>query len=509
VGSAPVHQRATPFRFARLRFGQAVDVAKRIRRSRLLDVDLLRRIESRSLVRAFGDGSRESGFPRVDPTLPAGADRLPQIRHVVVLMMENHSYDNYFGLLERGDGFPRDAAGRPRAMNPASDGRNIGAYHLATTEQIRALPNQSWESSHTQWNGGANDGFVRNVELLARELGVPPTTDVTDIGMGYWTDRDLPFYNALARTFPVADRWFASCLGPTIPNRRFLVAGTANGLATDHVGRTFDKPRAGTMFDLLSRHNISWTNYHAASGWRVALSRVFGLPGLRGRGTARLSPASERRLEVLVHELESNLQFTADAFPLSMVRHLLHIRPIKRFFRDASAGRLPAVTVVDPSFVDFSEENPQDIRRGERFAGTVIDAVMRGPGWPATCLIWLYDEHGGYFDHVAPPPAVEPDDVPPEVDDESARYDRYGFRVPAVIVSPYARPEFVLHDVHDHTSILRLIETKWNLPALTARDASANDLLAALDLVGPPAFAEPPALQRPALGLAAPPRYEF
>ncbi|MBV8952395.1 MAG: hypothetical protein JOZ99_16095 [Actinobacteria bacterium] len=420
-------------------------------------------------------------------------------------MMENHSYDNYLGILERGDGLPRDGSGKATATNIASDGEAVRAYHCAETAQCFGIPSQTWEASHVQWNGGANDGFVRNAEDLARVLNYDPSARRTP--MGYWTERELPFYYALAEQFPVADRWFASCLGPTIPNRRFLAAGTAHGLAADHVARTFDAPPRGTIFDTLSRYDIAWANYHAASPLRVALSRFLAVPGLRGR--APRTPASRGRIGSFAHELESKLQFTIDAYPVSVVRHLNHLRGIRQFFRDAAAGALPAVSIVDPSFVDFSEENPQDIQRGERFAATVIKAIMESPAWASTLLVWLYDEHGGYYDHIAPPPAVEPDDVTPDVDDATARYDRYGFRVPAVIVSPYARPGFVLHDVHDHTSILRVIEEKWNLAPLTARDAAANDLLHALDLTAQPAFVRPPALPAPALGFAEPPRYDF
>src|SRR5205807_2572793 len=165
-------------------------------------------------------------------------------------------------------------------------------------------------------------------------------------------------------------------------------------------------------------------------------------------------------------------------------------RSMRHFFADAAGGSLPGFSIVDPSFVDYSEEAPQDIRLGERFAATVIRAVMEGPAWPRTLLIWLYDEHGGYYDHVPPPAAVEPDDVPGRspmrrffllrllrftgfakrieaIDAGPARYDRLGFRVPAVIVSPYARPGYVTSQVYDHTSILKLIQRKWNLPPLT------------------------------------------
>jgi phospholipase C len=117
--------------------------------------------------------------------------------------------------------------------------------------------------------------------------------------------------------------------------------------------------------------------------------------------------------------------------------------------------------------------------------------------WEKSMLIWTYDEHGGYFDHVPPPPAVTPDAVAPEITvppDQPGRYDRYGFRVPMGMVSPYAKPDYVSHVVSDHTSILKLVETKWNLPALTRRDANASNLLDMIDLKAPPAFRHPPAL---------------
>ena len=169
------------------------------------------------------------------------------------------------------------------------------------------------------------------------------------------------------------------------------------------------------------------------------------------------------------------------------------------FLADAAAGTLPAVSIVDPDFHKNSEENPQDIRYGEAFSALIINAVMHGEGWPGTLLIWVYDEHGGYYDHMPPPEAPVPDDRAPE-GDSRWRYDRYGFRVPAVIVSPYARPAYVSHRVHDHTSILKLIETKWNLPPLTRRDAMADDLLDSVDLSRPPAFLSPPSLPPPASG---------
>ncbi len=449
------------------------------------------------------------------PTLPAGSDLLPQIKHIVVLMMENHSYDNYLGMLRRGDGFTLGTDGQPAAENPNADGKMIRAYHAPSTKQVDGVPCQSWAATHQQWAEGKMDGFVTSTQ------DVDPGAD-EKVGMSYWDERDLPFYYGLARTFPVADRWFSSCAGPTFPNRRFLIAGTANGLVDDLPLHLLDYPPAGTILDSLSRYGISWVNYHPVSGDK-SQSRFRRLARHRRRVVKRRMKMATEVFRDLT-DVQKDIVFTADLFPLGIGRHMLHVRGMDAFFEDAANGNLPAVSIVDPSFEEYSEENPQDIAKGESFAAEVIKHVMTGKGWPNTLLIWTYDEHGGYYDHVPPPEAVPPDDiegrcmaarpawlrllhkmiVPKMVDDAEndgvqMRYDRYGIRVPAVIVSPYSRPDFVLSDVLDHTSVLKLIEEKWNLPALTRRDAAAQSPLGALDLDAPPSFLEPPALPEPAL----------
>jgi phospholipase C len=128
----------------------------------------------------------------------------------------------------------------------------------------------------------------------------------------------------------------------------------------------------------------------------------------------------------------------------------------------------------------------------------VIEAVLQSPSWPRTLLIYTYDEHGGYYDHVPPPPAIAPDTIAPKLSgtDFQAGYDRYGPRVPAVVVSPYSRPNSVTNVIHDHTSVLATIEAKWNLPALTFRDANAATVMDFLN-VAQPAFLTPPAVQAP------------
>jgi phospholipase C len=154
---------------------------------------------------------------RPDPSRPVGTDRLSQVKHIVVLMMENHSFDNYLGTLGRGEGFSLGDDGAPDADNRDSAGNAVRAYHASSTSSQEGVPCQSWSASHAQWAGGKMNGFVTSTEQAA------PDGDKT-APMAYWTEQDLPFYHGLARTFPLADRWFSSCLGPTFPNRRFLLA---------------------------------------------------------------------------------------------------------------------------------------------------------------------------------------------------------------------------------------------------------------------------------------------
>jgi len=283
-----------------------------------------------------------------------------------------------------------------------------------------------------------------------------------------------------------------------------------------------DRPRAGTIMDMLTRHGISWVNYRPASTDHSDLRRYLRY---RRRRTRRHLAALGRPLRRTSEVFKRDLQFTSAIYPLGMAGYMAHVRSLEQFFADADSGNLPSFCIVDPDFRSFSEENPQDVRKGESFAAEVISRVMHGRGWADTLLIWTYDEHGGYYDHVAPPPAVPPDDIPgrsrvahpsllrsllkvlfPGYVRQAEQlvagpdaYDVYGFRVPAVIVSPYARPGCVLSDVFDHTSVLKLLEEKWNLPALTQRDAAATAPLGALDLTAPPAFLTPPELPPPAL----------
>ena len=399
-------------------------------------------------LQALGRSRLRHPGSRPDPSRPAGVDTLPGIGQIVVLMLENHSFDNFFGMLGRGDGFTLGPGGLPTATNPYGDGRIQHAFHMPTTCQLPSRPSQEWTASHVAYDRGRNDGFVR------APISYGSTQTVGGVAMGYWTGDDLPFTYALADQFPIGDRWFSSLLGQTDPNRRYLIAGTSAGMIDDigtGAGNAVPDaglavPAAGTIFNLLDLFGIGWANYCASYPTGA---------------TPNLFPADDGATEVR------------------------HLQPFAQFYADAAAGRLPAFSLLDPDYSTQSQENPQNIVVGEALLAEVVWALGRGPQWATTLLVVAYDEHGGYYDHVPPPPALPPDRIPPMVQPGQSAYDgfsRYGFRVPALVVSPYAKRRHVSSVLYDHTSVLALVERKWNLPALTYRDANANDLLDFLDL---------------------------
>lgn len=380
------------------------------------------------------------------PGRPAGTDSLPGIDHIVVLMKENHSYDNYFGMLGKGDGFTLDASGAPLNSNPDQHGNPVRAHHPGLPFNPSFHLNQTWNASHRQWHDGLMDGFV--------------TTTGSADPMGYLDERDLPWYYGFARAFGIGDRYFSSCLAQTFPNRRFLQAATAAGLISTTIPSPFARPPAtGLIWDRLDAHKITWANYF-----------------------------------VEVPEIA--------LWPRNLLRWHKNTRGIDDFHDDCRNGRLPAVSLVTSEIALASEGEYQDDQIGEAFTASIFEAAAAGPQWPRMLFVLVWDEGGGFYDHVPPPAAVPPDDIPPNIHvppDEPGGYDRYGFRVPCLVASPYSKPGYVSSVVYDHTSILATIEHKWNLPALTRRDAAANPLTDFLDLAAPPPFTEAPPLPRPAV----------
>ena len=402
-----------------------------------------RRLLSRTAVAAaaLAGAGRVAPSALAAPAQPATGDAVllppPErsgIDHVVVVTMENRSFDHFLGWLPGADGRQagltyRDRRGVAHATYPlAPDFQGCG----------HADPDHSTGGARAQYAGGACDGFLRS--------GRSDT-----YAIGYYTRADLPFIGEAAARWTVCDRYFASFLGPTFPNRMYMHAGR-----TDRTGDTIEVSTLPTIWDRL-----------AAAGLRGAYY-TGGLPFLALWGD----------------------------------RYLPITRTFARFLADCRSGRLPEVAFVDPPFTlaglvtgeaTGSDDHPHgDIRAGEHFLNRVYRAVTGSPAWSRTLLVVTFDEWGGFFDHVRPQRA-------PDAGGPALR----GFRVPCLLVSPYARRGYVDHGSYDHTSLLRLVEWRWGLRPLAPRDAAARNLALALDLGAPAAIAAP-VFRVPAVAAGAP-----
>jgi phospholipase C len=340
--------------------------------------------------------------------------------HIVVLCMENRSYDHYLGWLPGGNGVQA-------GLTYADDSGVARPTHHLTEWQGCGFndPDHSYDGGRVQLDGGACDGFRKGGN--------------DDFALGYYEEADLPMLGPLVRGFTTFDSYFCSILGPTYPNRFYTHAA-----ATDRIENSMTQSTLPTIWDRLGTAGVSAGYYF------------------------------------------SDLPFLA----LWGERHLDVARPFESFFAQAATGTLPSYAYLDPFFLGedqggSNDDHPHaDIRRGQALVSRVVHALTESPLWSRTALVITYDEWGGFFDHVAPP-------VLPDADPAHAQA---GFRVPTTLVSPYARPGYVGHDVYDHTSILKMVEWRWGLAPLTARDAAANNLADVLDWTAP--NATPPPLPR-------------
>lgn len=511
------------------------------------------------LITAWAADERSTDYAAPVDLVQTDQNGIHQVKHVIVVMQENHSFDNYFGALPyapqspyhrpppHGGGDDRlgcraddhrcvdglsceiDGAGVLHCTNANRDahGRVVHAFHNRNRCAEPGV-DHGWASTHREVNfdqpgaarrHAAMDGFLR-----AGDQTEPREATAGADAMGFYTQDELPFYYDLAQRFAISDRYFSSVMGPTFPNRAYLLAATSFGhlVTSDEVPPDSGyRPITGTIFDLLDRNGVSWADY---------FQDVPQGASYRPFGAALIDP---------------------------------HFLPLPVFLAQAAgvpgAGKLPAVSFVDPSFGLFGrqtqndESPPTDIQRGQAFVSQVVNAVRHGPYWSSSVIFIAYDEHGGTYDHVPPPRAIAPDPIQPgqcadlsnppaslrpgggaecnanlEGDPntsvaeaiklcpqlaenptgpypaECPKFDQLGVRVPFIVVSPFAKPQYVSHTVADHTSILAFIETAFlsagpgGRQHLTRRDGQASNLLDMFD------FDRAPSLHTP-VGRAAPP----
>jgi phospholipase C len=389
-------------------------------------------------------------------------ERLSEIEHIVVLMLENRSFDHMLGHLSLNgrddvDGLPPD----PKQVNPY-DGSTYGVHHLerttfATEAEDPGHGKADVEEQLSKGNTGFAANFAKHAAHYVKEHGGP----MPDPGlvMGYYDGNDLPVFDFLAEQFMVCDRWFSSVPGATWPNRLYAVAGQAAGSHDDKSPPIYNLP---TVFRYLDQREVDWRWY----SYDPATLRAID-PNYRFRGHGRFSYFDRRKLSVREE----------------IVGHFLEEGP--SFLDDAANDRLPAVSWIDPHFKDTrmlgpdsnDDHPPTDVTAGQDLVLTLYHALKSSKAWDKTLLLVTYDEHGGFFDHVSPPEA--PDDNP--------EFRRFGVRVPALVISPWVGGRSTARDSRgericfDHTSIIKTILLRHcleggRIPDMGSRVGAANHL---------------------------------
>jgi phospholipase C len=392
---------------------------------------------------------------------------LASIQHVVVLMLENRSFDHMLGFLyaDHGNVSPSGAAFdglSGQEFNLDSTGARVAVSRITPSSphpyfMPGADPGEGYANTNAQLFDAArpptppvaaNSGFVKNFGAaltVDRQRGSPivPGTQARDI-MGMYTPAALPVLSGLARGFAVCDRWFASAPTETLPNRAFAAAATSQG-HMDDATRSFTAP---SIFGALTRKGVNWAIY----GYNA-------------------DPLTRMTFSDTAHAPNS------------------HFGRFTDFTAAASAGTLPAYAFLEPSWgpTGNSQHPNYNMALGEQLIHDVYYAVRGGRGWNQTLLVITYDEHGGCYDHVSPPTGAAPPDS--TVGEFGFDFKRFGVRVPTVLVSPLIAPGSVFRaggaTPLDHTSVLKTVELRWGLSALTARDAAAPDFGGVLTLATP------------------------
>ena len=368
------------------------------------------------------DACGTTGHTGLTPT-PSGSGSIESIKHIVIACQENRTFDTYFGFYPKAGSF-----GVPAGYSqPDGKGGKVTPhkFHIYDTKDIA----HDWQTIHREWNNGKMDGFY--------------TTDGAS-ALGYYDRSDLPYYYGLADSFTLCGNYFCYQLGPTLPNRIALWAGTTGGITQNHklIPGSLDYP---TILDLLEDHGISWKFYNL---------------GLLGMG-------STPEIEFI-----NAMPF----FKRWYREKRLHNRE-EDYFNDLKAGALPQVSfIISAAF--YSEHPPLNIILGEKKMESVINGLIQSPLWTSSALFMTYDEGGGFFDHVQPP-----------------QLDAYGLgmRVPTFVISPWAKRGYISGQLYEHNSILKFVERRFNLPSLasvnhrfdSSTPAFNND--AAQGNAGPPA----------------------
>jgi phospholipase C len=410
------------------------------------------------------------------------------IRHLIFIVQENHSFDNYFGTYPGANGIPAGTSNPvslnstptgyvspfhldakqpvyivgdelpPSAADPLdvgdSDNESVSPFHLSST--VTTDISHAWRAAHVAYDNGRMDGFVyaQNTENL----------NGTE-AMGYYTRSDLPYYYDYADNYVLDDNFFSSLLGPSLPNHLYIASGTSGGII-DNGGGTLNSTSPGlsalhltwlTLAQELSAANVSWAWY-----------------------TGDKNPSTGTLWNVLPLFAYFQQHTTV------LAEHVLNTQ---NFVNSAQDGSLPAVSWITPGAWKppnlpsaiansaTSEHPPARLDCGMDYVASLVNDVMQSRYWSECAIVITWDDYGGFYDHVAPP-----------------QVDAYGegFRVPTLVISPYAKHHYIDHNQYEFGSLLSLAETIFNVPSITARDADANNMTDSFDFKQSP---QPPLME--------------
>jgi phospholipase C len=430
------------------------------------------------------------------------SNNLQSINHIIFMAQENRGFDHHFGAIRQywaANGIPDQAFDGLPQFNPSPgaaptnpgcdpafgfppndctiDGNspNVGSFHMVS--MCVENPSPSWNEDHVDWNlhnplssTATLDGYVWTAAHDAR-ANQPPFTDVDGVrAMGYYDGTDLPYYYFMASKFATSDRWFSPVMSRTQPNRLYSLAATSAG----HVYPLGAALPNQTIFDLLQSAGVTWKVY--------VTDLTYATPPIQ----------------------DSTLNMFATAS-----KYLKNIVPVAQFMTDLANNTLPAVAYIDPGFASGLDEHPGlddgapggSVQMGSQYVSTLINALMQSSSWQDSAFILTFDEFGGFYDHVPPQPAVSPDGIKPadlaagdictKGSGPTCDFVYTGYRVPLIVVSPFTKKNYVSHTVADYTAWLKLVETRFNLPSLTKRDAAQMDMTEFFDFVNVP-WSTPP-----------------
>ncbi|HWR35864.1 MAG TPA: alkaline phosphatase family protein [Clostridia bacterium] len=403
-------------------------------------------------------------------TVLGGSAGLSTLKHIIFYMQENRSFDNYFGMLgqyRQSKGLPADADGID-VNKVLTDyyGHEVKPFHTPTT--CIEVTSPGWNESHFFAHRKSNGTFGMDFWMMQQEDSQHSTVDPHYTrSLGYYDQSDIPYYYELATQFATSDRWFASLMGPTIPNRMYLFTGTSFGFTRPDSSSKHPPYTQKTLFQALNEAGVTWRYYYQSGDVYLAQFDIWNDPASQGR-----------------------------------------VRNISEYFRilsDPKADQLlPQVVFLEQAAGWQLNEHPDNkwgLQPGVFNTKKMIDALMASAAWPTWAFILTYDEGGGLYEHVAPFAVPAPDGTPPNLlSTDIGQWDMFtdsGFRTPVIVVSPWAKKNFVSHTPRTTASILKLIETRFNVPPLTARDAAADDMSEFFDFANPSWMTPPPMPEQP------------